>query len=211
MSHAAGRLAQRHANTGPLAAQSLLAPEHPLASALEDRQREGRRLLAVMAMLVGGSAAAVTGTSDSSLLVAAVIAMVAFACRFAPVGERIRGEARQAIIDGRHHLPLDCVQAERDRLAQPRVHAHLAQWAQGLTCTTDGWSAPPLWSVTAVRAVRSELRDVALLLRTGHTGLRGVAMLEHLVTSGELPQYGDDPRPLAEELGRIRYHLSAVP
>jgi hypothetical protein len=210
MSLLAGRLAQRHAHAEPIAPEALLGPGHPLARALEARRREAERVIAATAILVGaGTAGVVTAAPEPSLLIAAAIAMVTFGCRLALVFEKVRLEARQAIIDGRHRLPLECVRAERDRLTDARLHTHLAAWVRGLTCGAEGSAALPVWSVGAVRAVRTELREVALLLEAGHAGIRGVAMLEHLLTSGVLPLYGDDPRALAEELGRIRYHLCA--
>jgi hypothetical protein len=56
-------------------------------------------------------------------------------------------------------------------------------------------------------AVEPQLRDLARLLRTDAAGVRGIALLDRLVTSGTSPLYGTRVAPLRDELGRIRYFL----
>jgi hypothetical protein len=202
----AGQLRPRQA--APDATEALLGPSHPLARALDDSRRVRRQLAAVAAVMLGaGAAAAVEGTGEPSLFIAGAITLIAWCCRLALLGERTRREARRAVIDGRECVPLACIRAECRRLADPWLHQHLARWAEELAQGATAWPAPSLWSAAAVRACAPQLREVARLIRAGQTGVRGMAMLERLLTSGVMPAHGDDARALTEELGRIRYHL----
>jgi len=63
---------------------------------------------------------------------------------------------------------------------------------------------PPLYNVPVVRAVSSELGEVATLVRRSG-GLRGLAATERMVTDGRSPLYGDGEAVLRQELGRIRF------
>jgi len=56
-------------------------------------------------------------------------------------------------------------------------------------------------------AVKPQLRDLVQSLRADGAGVRGVAMLDRLITSGASPLYGRRVGPLRDELGRIRYLL----
>jgi DNA-binding CsgD family transcriptional regulator len=99
----------------------------------------------------------------------------------------------------------------RDRVDITRyaIRRGLVDWTEGLPRVHVNAPAPPLWSVRVLRAAEPELSELARLLRAGHTGIRGVAMLEQLLCSGALPLYGNDERTFVEQLGRIRYHLCA--
>jgi len=99
----------------------------------------------------------------------------------------------------------------RDRVDITRyaIRRGLVDWTEGLPRVHVNAPAPPLWSVRVLRAAEPELSELARLLRAGHTGIRGVAMLEQLLCSGALPLYGNDERAFVEQLGRIRYHLCA--
>jgi hypothetical protein len=61
--------------------------------------------------------------------------------------------------------------------------------------------------VAVVAAVTGELGEIARLLRSGEAAVRGVAMLERLLTDGASALYGEDVRTLREELHRIRFIL----
>jgi hypothetical protein len=63
---------------------------------------------------------------------------------------------------------------------------------------------PPLYSLPVVRAVSSELGEVARLVRRDG-GLRGLAATEQMVPDGRSPLYGDEEAVLRQELGRIRF------
>jgi len=202
------RLGPQPAKTESSAPAALLGPSHPLTRALEDRRRETERVMATVAVLVGTAVAALTASAAPALSLAAAMALLVFAVRLAFVCDRVRREALQAVIDGHDSLPLECLREQRRRLADAPYQEHLAAWAEGLTQVHADALAPPLWSVPVLRAAEPELRELARLLRSGDAGVRGVAMLEQLLSCGATP-YGNDQRALIEQLGRIRYHLIA--
>ena len=49
-----------------------------------------------------------------------------------------------------------------------------------------------------------------MLLRSGTGGVRGVALMEGLLTCGYSSLYGDEVSVLRGELGRVRYYLRGV-
>jgi hypothetical protein len=67
----------------------------------------------------------------------------------------------------------------------------------------------PLADVRVIRAVASELREVAGLLRGGRPAVEGVALVEWLLTSPATPLYGTEVELLRQELRRARYLLTA--
>jgi len=203
------RLVPRRAEAEPSDPAALLGPTHPLARALEDRSREIERVMVSAAVLAGAGGATLTASAAPSLSIAAAIALSAFGVRLAFICDRVRCEALRAVIDGRDGVPLACLRAERRRLEDPRHQEHLAAWAEALAHVHAEAPAPSIWSVRVLRAAEPELREVARLLRAGHTGTRGVAMLDQLLRSGATPLYGNDERALVEQLRRIRYHLCA--
>jgi hypothetical protein len=60
-------------------------------------------------------------------------------------------------------------------------------------------------------AVEPQLRELARSLHADGAGVRGVALLDRLITSGSSPLYGARVEPLRDELGRIRYLLGSGP
>ena len=101
---------------------------------------------------------------------------------------------------------------ERQRLLDP-VHRERLARSLDVICTDvdrpPGECNPirPLYIVPVVRAVSSELGEVAGLVRYGG-GLRGLARAEQLITDGRSPLYGDVEVVLRQELGRIRFLLA---
>lgn len=63
---------------------------------------------------------------------------------------------------------------------------------------------PPLYSVPVVRAVSSELGELAVPVRRSG-GVRGLAATEQMVTGGRSPLYGAQEAVLRQELARIRF------
>lgn len=68
---------------------------------------------------------------------------------------------------------------------------------------------PPFYRSHVLAAVEPQLLDVARLLDAEGAGVRGIAMLDRLITSGTSPLYGSRVEPLRDELGRIRYLLGS--
>ena len=68
--------------------------------------------------------------------------------------------------------------------------------------------AGPLADVRVIRAAAPELGQVAALLRAD-PAVRGVALVEWLLTSPATPLYGSEVEPLRQELRRARFLLIA--
>jgi hypothetical protein len=188
-------------------AEAVLGLGHPLVCAMERVRVVIAQMLVTGALSAGAVVTAAHESSAAPLALAAGVVELGLACRLAVCLDRKREEARNLIADGRDELPLAVVQKERRRLADPRHRAHLARWTDGLTLGGDGWPAHPIGSVGTFRAVTPELREVAALLRSGTGGIRGVALMEKLLTRGCSSLYGNEAGALRGELGRVRYYL----
>ena len=98
------------------------------------------------------------------------------------------------------------------RLGDPRRQARLARSLEELArfaAQRPGRRERQrsVYSRRVLAAVQPELCDIAARLRAGGAELRGVALLEWLVSAGASPLYGEHAAPLWEELVRGRYLL----
>jgi hypothetical protein len=66
----------------------------------------------------------------------------------------------------------------------------------------------PIYSRRVLAAAEPQLRGVAARLRADGAELRGVAVLDRLVTSGASPLHGERVGPLRDELARGSYLLA---
>jgi hypothetical protein len=149
-----------------------------------------------------------------ALTVAAAAVQLALDGRFGMLRVYRRELCRDLVIDGRGRLPLPAVECEMRRLRDPRLHARLARSVEELAHTADRHRralgpGPPLYSSRVLAAVEPELRDLVGSLQADGAGVRGVALLDRLITSGSSPLYGARVGPLRDELGRIRYLLGS--
>ena len=72
--------------------------------------------------------------------------------------------------------------------------------------TRPGLSAcriTPLFERAVIKAVADDLRTVIRLLGSDHAPVRGVALVEHLLTYACSPLYGNEVNLLREELHRV--------
>ena len=72
--------------------------------------------------------------------------------------------------------------------------------------TRPGLSAcriTPLFERAVIKAVADDLRAVIRLLGSDHAPVRGVALVEHLLTDACSPLYGNEVNLLREELHRV--------
>jgi hypothetical protein len=141
-----------------------------------------------------------------------VIAGVSLAVMLARVGALRAARDRQAldlIAHGRGQLPVTAIARARRRLLDPAERERLAETLEVIRAEVEHPVRPvrPLYRVPVVRAVSSELGEVARLVREDG-GLRGLASAEQLVTDGCSPLYGDAELLLRQELGRIRFLLA---
>lgn len=194
-------------------ARVLLGSDHPLVRVLHRTVVAVERSYVVSGLLAGSAVVWLEGVHGAlAFLLASAVVQIALACDVAALVSRRRECARDLIIEGRGDLPLEAVQRECRRLEDPAYREDLAH---GLDIIRDAAAHPvswppaarPLFRVDVVAAVDRELAEVAVRLRGERAGVRGVAMLERLVTDGTSPLYGDRTRPLREELHRISFLL----
>ncbi len=147
-----------------------------------------------------------------ALTVAAAVVQLALGLRLAMLMAHRHDACRDLVIDGEERLPLAALRVELRRLCDPRRQARLARAVEELANTVDQQRreiglGPPLCSRRVLAAVEPQLRDLVPLLRADGAGIRGIALLDRLITSGMSPLYGERVAPLRDELGRIRYLL----
>jgi hypothetical protein len=190
------------------AAIPLLGAGSPFVRVYEGLQVLLRQSLTVAAAIIAG-AVALAGHAPwaPSVLIASAVVQLALAGGIGLLVLRQRVCARELIIEGREDLPIAAVARERDRLLGGR--RRLAHAIDRLLHTADHWStllrtSRPVFNVSHVRAVATELGEIAALLRADSGGAGGVALVERLLTDGASPLYGEALDVLQEELQRIQ-------
>ncbi len=191
-----------------------LGADHPLVAVLRASQRADDGLVAVgcvelaaVVLLFGGVPFAV------SLALAAALVQIALVVRIAAIGANRRDVCRELIIGGREDLRLVAVEREVRRLrgrggrAIARSIEKLADL--GHRRRAQAGPGPPVWDVRVLAAVAPQLREIAGLLKADAPAIRGVALVDWLISDGQSPLYGRSVEPLREELGRARYLLLA--
>jgi hypothetical protein len=195
-------------------ARSVLGPEHPLARVTTQLSIAVERCAAVSVTLALGVVAL---THDmpigAPLAVAAVAVLVALLARIGALRAASTLRALELIAQGRAELPVGAVVRVRRRLVDPAQRERLARALDVIRAEAGRppgacHPVPPLYRVRVVRAVSSELGEVAGLVRRDGD-LRGLAATEQLVTDGCSPLYGDEEALLRQELGRIRFLLAS--
>jgi hypothetical protein len=204
-----------HRTTRDLAAaERLLGSDHPLTRIFRERQTAIDEFWAVGVAQAAGGLLWLTGHAFGMFVViaGAAVALVA-GCKIAAREASGRRVSRELIIDGLAEPSIPTVQAELRRLADPRLREHLARSLVAIADLAEGRavhtpSPPPLFDVRVVSRVAPLLRDVAVLLRADEAAIRGLAVIERLITWGDSPLYAGEEEPLRRELGRARYLLS---
>lgn len=196
-------------------AEATLGWQHPLVAALRSTRIAGEQALTVTAVQAAGLILMLEQVSVAVPLVLACAAtQVALGLRIVYLASRKRAAGCRLIFDGRDQLPIPTVQGERRRLDDTRYQATLAHSIHDLA---DGASQrrlkppcpPPIYHPEVVLAVAAQLHEIAGLLDSDGTPVRGVAHVEALITSGASALYGTDVDQLVQELGRARYFLVA--
>jgi hypothetical protein len=215
-SHRRGRGAPRGPGECQTAA-ALLGLSHPLVGLLYACHTTADEIVVVAAVQAAAAVLLWAGASFAlALEVAAAVVQLALGLRFGLVRMYRHELCRDLVIGGREQLPLAAVGCELRRLRDPRRRAWLAGAVERLADSADPRRpeiglGPPLHNRRVLAAVQPQLRDLAQSLQAGGGGLRGVAMLDRLITSGTSPLYGSRVGPLRDELGRIRYLLCLGP
>lgn len=207
--------AVRQAGNDRVMAEASLGAGHPLVVVLG--RVEG--VFEQMVLVTGVQAAGVlmfSGRLRLSLLIAAAVVQLALLSVLAALRLR-RGElCLELIVAGRATLPLACIGRVRGRLLDPNTREQLAKSLDEVVelaaLRRPRPGAPrPLCDVRVIRAVAPELSQIASLLRGAQPSVRGVALVEWLLSSAGTPLYGASAEALRQELGRARYLLTVRP
>jgi hypothetical protein len=194
-------------------AEELLGASHPLVTVLRASQTAIEQVLSVATVQAGDLGLVYEKAPFAlPLAVAACVVQIALACRLALLACHRRDVCRELIIAGREQLPVAAVERESRRLGEPQRRARLARSMEEVANSAERGRADPGPAGSLVRThvrrpVASELREIALLLRGKSAPIRGVALVEWLLTAGDSPLYGPLVGPLRQELGRARYFL----
>ena len=205
----------RASGAPPRSARAVLGSDHPLARAAEALDSVVRQSLAVAAVLAGSIIDLIAGRTwaatlaASSIIVLAALTAIAAACK-----QTQRDRALALILEGRENVPVAAVQRQRRRLSDPRTRTTLVR---NLATMIDQASTRhalqacricPLFDRAVIRTVADELRAIIRLLDSDHAPVRGVALVEHLLTDAFSPLYGNQAEPLRQELHRIGHQLT---
>lgn len=193
----------------------MLGLGHPLVGVLYACQTTSEEIAVVTALQISGVVLLwVSAPFALALTVAAAVLQLALQARFGMLKAYRRDLCRELVIAGRERLPLAALEGELGRLRDPRHQARLARAVQQLVDLADHYHreiglGPPLYNHRVLVSLEPELRDLVRLLRAYGVDVRGVALLDRLITSGTSPLYGSQVGPLRDELGRIRYLLGS--
>jgi hypothetical protein len=211
--HPQGPVAPHRTGAGR-SAEALLGAGHPLVAVLYACGDTVEGITAVAAVQLGALALWWANASyGRALTLGAGVVQVALGLRWASLREQRSELCLELVIAGRERLPLAVVARERQRLDDPRRQAQLATSLEQLAAIAVQRRRPrerqrPIYNPCVLAAVEPQLRDVAARLRDGGVDLRGVALLDRLVTSGSSPLYGEETGPLRNELARGRCLLA---
>lgn len=213
------RLGTHHGwfSPGRTGADSALAPTmlgaaHPLVAVLHATQQAKDGLLALafveladVVLLVRGIPLAVP------LVLSAALVQIALVMRLAAIGVHRRDVCRELIVEGREGLPLAAIEREVRRF-RARRRLQIARSIEELADLGDRrrpqvGPGPPIWDVRVLATVAPQLREVAGLLESDAPAVRGVAMVDWLISDGQSPLYGRSVAALRDELWRARYLL----
>jgi hypothetical protein len=196
-------------------AREFLGDDHPLVRVLCRTSAAMRHLLSVAVVLVFAAVAWFDGAHVApALIAAAAVVEVALALQLASLRWLARERACDLIIQGRADLPLDDVRRQRRRLLD-RAHCDdLADWLDRTSAVAERSLRSPhqpagFFNARVILAVRAELVDISARLREDAPGVRGVALVERLLSEGGSPLHGGSVSALRQELRRIRFMLGA--
>lgn len=192
-------------------AEALLGAGHPLVGLLGRFETAFEQLVYVTAIQAAGLVFFASHMAFGlSLAIAAVVVQLGLGCRIAALRTYRREICLELIVEGHATLPLPCIERSCRRLLDGRTPELLARWIDDIVATAVRPPKPPaprpLTDARVIRETAPELRQVAALLRAD-PAVRGVALIEWLLTSAATPVYGRDVEPLRQELRRACYLL----
>jgi hypothetical protein len=194
-------------------AEHWLGSSHRLVDLLRRSDTAREQLVWVTAAVVAGPVFLTEGLRFGlALAIAALVVELGLACRLAALRSHRRELCLELIVKGHERLPLACVDRELRRLRDLRTRQRLAGSIDEILKIVALPRPPhpasrPLFRIRVVRAVASELDELASSLRSVEPGVRGVAAVELLLRSSSTSLYGIEVEPLRQELARARYLL----
>jgi hypothetical protein len=201
---------------GTSSAREFLGTEHPLVRKLDALGTVAHQSRVVGVVAVASAVAVVAGAAwADAFTIAGAAALAGLVLVAAALRQQVREQAIKLILADRDRLPVAAVQAQRRRLQATRTRRELArsldsivrQASKPRTIATFGMR--PLFDVSVVARVTTELRTVASLLRARRAPAHGVALAERLLTDGRSSLYGREVAPLRDDLGRLQTILRA--
>jgi hypothetical protein len=196
-----------------LLAEAWLGADHPLIDALDRFEIACRQLVSVTAVQ-GGAVFLLFGgwRIGVSVMLAAAVVQVVLCCRVGALRAARRDLCRELIIAGGGDLPLPSVSELSRRLSDRGTRERLARSIDGVVRAAVRprvfpGEPRPLPDACVIRAAAPQLRQVASLLRDS-PDVRGVALVDWLLSSPATPLYGFELEPLRRELWRARYLLA---
>jgi hypothetical protein len=189
----------------------LLGVGHPLVRDLERLTIVRRQSLVVAVVFVGGVAGLYEGSSGA-LMAAAAATQLLLAGRAVVVRESRRTHMLDLISEGHAALPIPAVEQMGRRLRHARHRRRLARSVEALVNSEiGGFDVVTMpWRFTRsseIAPIRSELMEIAVLLRDDDAGISGIAMIERLLGDGTSSLHGHDLEVLREDLRRTRFLL----
>jgi hypothetical protein len=206
--------AGERADSERLVAEALLGVGHPLARLLARFETAYEQLVWVTVVQAAGlvffAGELVFGLW---LAMAAVVVEVGLGFRFAVLRGARRELCLELIVASEATPRLACVERLcRDLLGRRRRDLLASSIDEMVHSAVRPGAlfdvARPLADVRVIRAAAPELGQVASLLRAD-PAVRGVALVEWLLSSPATPLYGSEVEPLRQELRRARFLLIA--
>jgi hypothetical protein len=196
-------------------AATVLGRSHPLVETVETLAEARRQALAVVAVLVPSLALASVGIrwAQTATVIAGAMLCVLTAAELNS-RRRLRRQALKLILEGREGVPVAAVEEQRRRLLDGRHRTMLAATFENLADDAESpgrWPSASVFHRATVAAVADELRDVGLLLRSGPSRARGVALAREVLTDGvRSPLLRGEADVSGHELRRIRFLLAST-
>ncbi len=169
----------------------VLGLDHPLTRASDALDATVKQLLVVVGLFAGGVAASIEDARwGRELAIAAGVVLLGFAFAAWIRAQTRRDRALDLILEGRESLPLAVVQRECRRLASRRTRQALARTLDSMIRETLQRrplvlrSARPLLSRALITETQYEIRAVVRLLLGETVTVRGVALVERVMTRG---------------------------
>jgi hypothetical protein len=193
-------------------AEALLGAGHPLVGLLGRFETAFEHMVWATAVQAAGLVLfAGQMAFGLSLAIAAAVVQLGLGCQVAALRTFRQEICLELIAAGHATLPLPCIERSCRRLLDGRTPGLLASSIDDMVATAARPSKPPaprpLTEARVIRETAPELRQLASLLRAD-PAVRGVALVEWLLTSGATPLYGQEVEPLRQELRRASYLLT---